>query len=157
MTTSIIRLETTTNIVKQSTFLQELLLQVSTQDHYGFYRSCEDELVLSNFVVSKEKKSQISVQGNIDPATQLRIHCFYRAIAACIEKKTGKLSQVEINLSPEGSGWASVWTRSVIVLSRTLRNAQRFGYPSLKRLADQGERLVDFGIKTSNLLAVTNI
>ncbi len=140
--------ETTTNIVEESNFLKELVLQVRAQDHYGVYRSWKDELVLANFVVSKEKKSQISVEGDVDPATQLRILCFYRAIAVCIEKQTGKLCQVVIDLSHEGFGWSIVWTGRLIVLSRTLRDAQRFGYPSLKKLAAQGERLVESGIKS---------
>ena len=139
--------ETTTSIVEQSTFLKELVLQVRAQDHYGVYRTWKDELVLANYVVSKEKKSQISVEGDVDSATQLRIICFYRAIAASIEKQTGKLCQVVIDLSHEGFGWAIVWTGRLMVLSRTLRDAQRFGYPNLKKLAAQGERLVNSGIK----------
>jgi probable nitrogen fixation protein len=140
--------ETTTNIVEASTFLKELVLQVRAQDHYGVYRSWKDELVLANFVVSKEKKSRISVEGDVDSATQLRIICFYRAIAACIEKKTGKLCQVVIDLSHEGFGWAIVWTGRLMVLSNTLRDAQRFGYPSLQKLADRGEKLVESGVKS---------
>jgi probable nitrogen fixation protein len=147
MTTTITQPETNTDIVEQSTFLKELVLQVRAQDHYGVYRSWKDELVLANFVVSKEKKSQISVEGDVDSATELRILCFYRAIAACIEKQTGKLCQVVIDLSHEGFGWAIVWTGRLMVLSRTLRDAQRFGYPSLHKLAAQGERLVDSGLK----------
>ncbi len=137
----------TTSIVEENQFLQELVGQVRAQDHYGVYRSWKDELVLANFVVTKEKKGKISVEGDVDPATQLRILCFYRAIATCIEKETGKLCQVVIDLSHEGFGWAIVWTGRLMVLSRTLRDAQRFGYPSLKKLAAQGERLVDSGVK----------
>lgn len=150
MTTTITQPETTentTSIVEESAFLKELVLQVRAQDHYGVYRTWKDELVLANYVVTKEKKSKISVEGDVDPATQLRILCFYRAIASRIEKETGKLCQVVIDLSHEGFGWAIVWTGRLMVLSRTLRDAQRFGYPSLKKLAAQGERLVDSGIK----------
>lgn len=148
MTTTTTKPETNTSIVEQSTFLKELVLQIRAQDHYGVYRSWKDELVLANFVVSKERKSQISVEGDVDPATQLRVLCFYRAIAACIEKQTSKLCQVVIDLSHEGFGWAIVWTGKLMVLSRTLRDAQRFGYPSLQKLAAEGERLVESGVKT---------
>lgn len=154
-TTTTNQTETTTTqaeadnfLVEDSKFLKELVLQVRAQDHYGVYRSWTDELVLANFVVTKEKKSKISVEGDVDPATQLRILCFYRAIATCIEKETGKLCQVVIDLSHEGFGWAIVWTGRLMVLSRTLRDAQRFGYPSLKKLAAQGERLVESGVKS---------
>ena len=147
MTSTTTNTETTTNIVEESTFLKELVLQVRAQDSYGVYRTWKDELVIANFVVTKEKKSKISVEGDVDPATQLRILCFYRAIAVCIEKETGKLCQVVTDLSHEGFGWALVWTGKLVVLSRTLRDAQRFGYPSLQKLAAQGERLVASGIK----------
>ncbi len=147
MTTTTTTTETT-SIVEESTFLKELVLQVRAQDHYGVYRTWKDELVLANFVVSREKKSKISVEGDVDPATQLRILCFYRAIAVCIEKQTGKLCQVVTDLSHEGFGWAIIWTGRLIVLSRTLRDAQRFGYPSLQKLAAQGERLVESGLKS---------
>ena len=147
MTTTTTTTETT-SIVAESAFLKELVLQVRAQDHYGVYRTWKDELVLANFVVSREKKSKISVEGDVDPATQLRILCFYRAIAVCIEKQTGKLCQVVTDLSHEGFGWAIIWTGRLIVLSRTLRDAQRFGYPSLQKLAAQGERLVESGLKS---------
>ncbi|WP_330203354.1 NifX-associated nitrogen fixation protein [Cyanobacterium sp. Dongsha4] len=146
MTTTITQPESTTNIIKDSLFLTELVLQVRAQDHYGVYRSWSDELVLANFVVSKEKKRQISVEGDVDSTTQLRILCFYRAIASCIEKKTGKLCQVVIDLSHEGFGWVIVWTGRLIVVTRTLRDAQRFGYASLEKMATEGEKLVDSGV-----------
>jgi probable nitrogen fixation protein len=147
MTTTTTTSKVTTSIVEESKFLKELVLQVRAQDHYGVYRSWSDELVLANFVVSKEKKSKISVEGDVDPATQLRVLCFYRAIASYIEKETGKLCQAVIDLSHEGFGWALIWTGRLIVVSRTLRDVQRFGYPSLEKLAAQGERLVSSGIK----------
>ncbi len=140
--------ETNPNIVAENAFLQELVRQVRAQDHYGVYRSWKDELVLANYVVSKEKKRQISVEGDVDPATQLRILCFYRAIAACIEKETGKLCQVVIDLSHEGFGWSLIWTGRLMVVSRTLRDAQRFGYDSLEKLAAQGEKIVNSGVQS---------
>jgi probable nitrogen fixation protein len=140
--------ETESNPVQDSLFLQELVSQVRAQDVYGVYKSWKDELVIANFVVPKEKKKEISLEKGVDPATQLRILYFYRAIAARVEKETGNLCQVALDLSHEGFGWAIVWTGHLIVLSRTLRDAHRFGYPSLKKLATQGEKLVDSGIKT---------
>ncbi|HBL12431.1 MAG TPA: NifX-associated nitrogen fixation protein [Cyanobacteria bacterium UBA11162] len=139
--------ETTTSIVAESSFLQELVRQVRAQDHYGVYRNWADELVLSSFVVSKEKKRQISVDGDVESGTQLRILCFYRAIAACIEKETGQLCQVVIDLSHEGFGWALVWTGRLMAVSATLRDAQRFGYDSLEKLAAQGDKVTKSGIE----------
>lgn len=135
------------NLVAENPFLQELVLQVRAQDTYGVYRSWKDELVLANFVVSKEKKRQISLDQGLDPQTQLRILYFYRAIAAQIEKQSGKLCQVAIDLSHEGFGWAIIWTGHLMVVCRSLRDAQTFGYSSLSKLANQGEKLVTSGLK----------
>jgi probable nitrogen fixation protein len=138
--------ETNTNLVESHLFLQALVQQIRAQDHYGVYRSWSDELVLSPFIVPKDKKRAISLEGEVDPATQLRILCFYRGVAACIENETGKLCQVVIDLSHEGFGWALVWTGRLIVVNRTLRDAQRFGYDSLEKLATQGEKMIQSGI-----------
>lgn len=140
--------ESSTNIVESNPLLQALVQQIRAQDHYGVYRSWSDELVLSPFIVTKDKKRSISLEGEVDPATQLRILCFYRAVAACVETETGKLCQVVIDLSHEGFGWALVWTGRLIVINRTLRDAQRFGFDSLEKLAAQGEKLVQSGIES---------
>lgn len=139
--------EINANFVEENRFLKELAEQVRAQDSYGVYRNWKDELVLANYVVSKEQKKQISLEKDVDQATQLRITYFYRAIAARVEQETGKLCQVAIDLSHEGFGWAIIWSGQLIVLSRTLRDAHRFGYPSLEKLADQGEKLVNSGLK----------
>lgn len=137
-----------TEIVSQNAFLKAIVQQIRAQDHYGVYRNWADELVLAPFVVSKAKKRTISVEGDVDAVTQLRVLCFYRAVAALIEKETGKLCQVVIDLSHEGFGWALVWTGKLMVVNRTLRDAQRFGFDSLEKLAEQGEKLVESGIET---------
>lgn len=139
--------------VAENLFLQELLQQIRANDHYGVYRSWSDELVLAPFVVSKKKKREISVDGDVDPTTQLRVLCYYRAVAARIEKETGKLCQVVIDLSHEGFGWALVWTGKLMVSSQTLRDAQRFGFDSLQKLAERGEKLVTSGIDSISRFA----
>lgn len=137
----------TNDIVAQSTFLQELVRQYRAQDTFGTYKTWTDELLLGPYVVTKERKRQISVQGEVDPVTQLRIICFYRAIAACVEKETGRLCQVIVDLNHEGFGWAIVWTGRLMVATRTLRDAQRFGYITLEKLAEEGDNLVRSGIE----------
>jgi probable nitrogen fixation protein len=132
--------------VAGNAYLQELTRQMRAQDHYGTFRSWEDRTVLSSFIVSKKKKKEISVDGDVDPVTQLRVLSFYRAIAANIEKETGKLCQVVIDLSHEGFGWALIWTGRLMVVSRTLRDAQRFGFESFEKLAEEGEKLTKSGV-----------
>ena len=129
-----------------SPFIQAIVQQIRGQDAYGVYRNWSDELVLKPFIVSKQKKREISVQDEIDPITQSRIIAFYRAIAARIEQETGLLSQVVVDLSHEGFGWALVFAGRLLLVVKTLRDAHRFGFESLDKLAEEGEKLVAKGI-----------
>lgn len=130
-----------------SSFLQELVRQIRAQDSYGFYRNWSNELMLKPYVVSKEAKRKISVEGDVDPVTKARIMSFYRAIAAQIEQETGLISQVVIDLSHEGFGWALIFSGRLLLVARTLRDAQRFGFYSLEKLLAEGENMTQKGIE----------
>ena len=95
--------------VANSPFLKALAQQIRVNDSYGTYRTWSDELLVKPFVLTKEQKRKISVEGEVDPITKGRILAFYRAIAYRIEAETGKLAQVVIDLSHEGFGWALVF------------------------------------------------
>lgn len=139
--------ETTTNDITSKPLLQEIVRQIRGQDTYGVYRSWSDELVLKPFVVTKEKKRQISIEGEVDPVTKARIMAYFRAIAIRIEKETGLLGQVVVDLSHEGFGWALVFGGRLLVVAKTLRDAQRFGFDSFEKLEAEGEKLVQKGIE----------
>ena len=72
---------------------------------------------------------------------------FYGAVAYRIEEESGLLSQVVIDLSHEGFGWALVFSGRLLLVSKTLRDAQRFGFASLEKLNEEGEKLVTRGIE----------
>jgi probable nitrogen fixation protein len=133
--------------VSASPFLQAIVKQIRSQDSYGVYRNWTDELVLKPFVVSREKKRKISVENEVDPITKGQITAFFRAIAFRIEEETGLLGQVVIDLSHEGFGWALVFCGRLLVVAKTLRDAQRFGFDSLEKLEAEGEKLTQKGIE----------
>lgn len=136
--------------VADSQFLSAIIQQIRANDPYGTYRKWSDELLLKPFIVSKAEKRDIPVEGDVDPITQSRILAFYRAIAACIEEETGKLATVVIDLSHEGFGWVLIFSGRLILVSRTLRDAQRFGYASLEKLDKEGSKLISKGIDIAN-------
>jgi len=138
---------TTTNEVINSPFLKAIVQQIRGQDSYGTYRSWADDLLLKPYVVTKQKKREISVEGEVDAITQARIMAFFRAVAARIEQETGLISQVVVDLSHEGFGWALVFSGRLLLTCRTLRDAQRFGFDSLEKLALEGESLVQKGLE----------
>jgi len=129
-----------------SPFLKALVQQIRANDAYGTYRNWADELLLKPYVIPKKQRREIPVEGDVDPITLSRIMGFYRAIAARIEEETGQLSQVVVDLSHEGFGWALIFSGRLILVSKTLRDAQRFGFDSLEKLNVEGEKLAQKGI-----------
>ncbi|OUL30461.1 hypothetical protein BV378_03855 [Nostoc sp. RF31YmG] len=137
---------TTSSTVLNSPFLKAIVQQIRGQDTYGVYRNWSDELILKPYVVTKQKKREISVEGEVDPITQARIMGFYRAVAACIEQETGLISQVVVDLSHEGFGWVLVFSGRLLLVARTLRDAHRFGFDSLEKVAEEGVKLIEKGV-----------
>lgn len=133
--------------IDSSPFLKAIVQQIRANDPYGTYRNWSDALLLKPYIVSKKERREIPVDGDVDPITLGRILGFYRAIAARIEEETNQLSQVVVDLSHEGFGWALIFSGRLILVSKTLRDAQRFGFDSLEKLDAEGEKLVQKGIE----------
>jgi len=129
-------------LIDQSPFLKALVQQIRANDPYGTFRHWTDDLLLKPFVLSKAQKRQISVDDEVDPITQGRIMAFYRAIAHRIEATTGQLCQVVIDLNHEGFGWVLIFSGRLILVCKTLRDAQRFGFSDLEKLNTAGEKLI---------------
>ncbi|WP_017716679.1 NifX-associated nitrogen fixation protein [Kamptonema formosum] len=136
----------TNSDILEHPFLQEMVRQIRAQDSFGTYRKWSNDLVLKPLILTKEQKRKISVDGDVDPVTKLRIFAFYRSVAVCVEQETGQLAQVVIDLSHEGFGWALVFCGRLLVVARTLRDAQRFGFDSLEKLAAEGEKLTQAAV-----------
>ncbi|WP_071190751.1 NifX-associated nitrogen fixation protein [Trichormus sp. NMC-1] len=137
---------TSTSTPITSPFLKTLVQQIRAQDSYGFYRNWSDELILKPFVVTKQKKRTISVEGEVDPGTISRINAFFRAVASSVEKETGLISHVVVDLGHEGFGWALVFSGRLLLAVKTLRDAHRYGFDSLEKLEEEGESFVKKGI-----------
>ncbi|HLO84817.1 MAG TPA: NifX-associated nitrogen fixation protein [Nostocaceae cyanobacterium] len=135
--------------VQITPFLKTILQQIRGQDTYGFYRNWSDELILKPFVVTKQKRKEISVEGEVDPATLSRINAFFRAIAVCIEQETGLMSNVIVNLNHEGFGWALVFAGRLLLVVKTLRDAHRFGFESLEKLDAEGQAYIQKALELS--------
>lgn len=143
--------DTVRNEVVDSNFLKVIVQQIRSQDIYNTYRNWSDGLILKPYIVSKKKKREISVEGEVDPLTIGRIITFYRAVAACIENETGLLAQVIVDLNHEGFGWVLVFSGHLLLVVKSLRDAHRFGFESLEKITEEGENLVQKGIDLARL------
>ncbi|MGB3755590.1 MAG: NifX-associated nitrogen fixation protein [Rivularia sp. (in: cyanobacteria)] len=138
---------TATSDVLSSSFIKALVQQIRGLDTYGTYKKWSDDLLLKPYVVSKQQKREISVEGDVDTRTISRINAFYRAIAIRIEQETGLLSQVVADLNHEGFGWVLVFSGRLLLVKKTMRDVHRFGFNSLEKLAEEGDILVQKGIE----------
>lgn len=132
---------TETTDIYSAPFIKELIRSIQAQDAYGVYKSWSPELILKPYIVSKQEKRKISTEDEVNPMTLSRIKLFYNAIATSIELETNQIMQVVISINHEGFGWALVFCGRLLVVSRTLRDAHRFGFTSLEKLEDEGEKM----------------
>jgi len=87
------------------------------------------------------------MMGDPDPDTLWRLDLFHNAIGLSIERATGCMVSPMMKMSHEGFGRAVLTTGRLIVVNRYLRDVHRFGFPSLAKLAEAGNKFVAEGIK----------
>ncbi|MGK7919814.1 MAG: NifX-associated nitrogen fixation protein [Trichodesmium sp.] len=141
---------TTTTDIYSAPFIKELVRAIQAQDAYGVYKSWSNELIIKPYIISKKDKRKISTEDEVNPMTLSRIKLFYNAIATSIELETNQIMQVVISINHEGFGWALVFCGRLLVVSRTLRDAHRFGFDSLEKLEAEGEKMTQAGVELVN-------
>lgn len=125
-----------------SPFVQELISQIRAQDSYGTWEKKADIDLLADFIVDKEKRKLIPIVGDPDPDILWRLGLFYNAIALTIERRTGVMASPISKMSHEGFGRMVLTCGRLIVINKSLRDVHRFGFPSVAKLRDEGEKLV---------------
>lgn len=134
----------------ESTFMKELVKQWRAQDTYGTWDGKSDEVLLDPYILDKEKRAAIPMLGDPDPETLWRMQLFYNAIGLCIERATGVMVSPMVKMSHEGFGRQILTAGRLIVLNKQLRDVHRFGFPSMEKLAEEGDKMVAAGIEMVN-------
>ena len=130
----------------KSPFIQTLIRVIRAHDTHGAWDNKNERMLLRAWILSKEQRKQIPILGDPDPRTLLRVDQFHAAVGLAIENRTGLIAQPLIKLSHEGWGRAVLIAGRLVVISRSLRDVHRFGFPTLTKLAEEGSKLVDQGI-----------
>ncbi len=128
--------------------IQTLALQIRIHDAFGTYQRWSNELLLKPYVLTREKKRSISLEGPVEPATIGRLQAFFRSVAYRIEMATGVMARLVLDLNDEGFGYALVVAGKLVVVNRSLRDAHRFGFASLEDLQAESDKLTAQGIAT---------
>lgn len=128
-------------------FIKEMVKQMRAVDSYGTYDGWPADRILAPFVVTKEQRRSIPVIGDPDDIMLSRIRAFYNAISSLIEKECGLMAVPIMNISHEGFGRALITVGKLVVMDRTLRDVHRYGYESLSKMKDEGDKLLSVALE----------
>jgi len=125
-----------------SAFARELVRQMRAVDTYGTYDDWSEAKILTPFILTKAMRREIPIIGDPDEVLLARVKAFYNAVAASIESRSGLMAVPMIHLSHEGFGRALITVGKLVVMDKTLRDVHRFGFPDLKKMAQDADRLM---------------
>lgn len=123
-------------------FVRELIKQIRAQDTHGVWEGKSDMKLLEPYILSAEQRRALPMMGDPDPETLWRLELYYNAIGLAIERETGIIATPMLKMHHEGFGRMVLIAGRLVVVNKHLRDAHRFGFPSLAKLADTGTKFV---------------
>ena len=134
----------------ESLFIKELVKQWRAQDTHGTWDKKSDEMLLEPYILDKEKRREIPIMGDPDPETLWRLEIFYSAVGLAVERATGVMVSPMMKMSHEGFGRMILTAGRLIIVNKHLRDVHRFGFPTLEKMAEEGDKLVGAGVEMIN-------
>lgn len=130
-----------------SVFVKELIKQWRAQDTHGAWESKSDFDLIEPYIITKDMRREIPIVGDPDPETLWRLELFYNAVCLAIERETGLMVSPMMKMHHEGFGRMILAAGRLIVVNKQLRDVHRFGFDSLAKLAEEGDKFVISGIE----------
>ena len=130
----------------QSLFVKELIKQWRAQDTHGTWEGRTDATLLAPYIVTREQRRQMPIIDDPDPETLWRVELYYNAIGLAIERQTGVMVTPMMKMSHEGFGRMVLLAGRLVAVNKQLRDVHRFGFESMEKLAEEGEKQVAAGI-----------
>jgi probable nitrogen fixation protein len=134
----------------EAPFVKELIKIWRAQDAHGTWDNKGDLDLLEPYIVDKEKRKALPIIGDPDPETLWRLELFYNAVALSIERESGVMISPMLKMSHEGFGRMVLIGGRLIVVNKQLRDVHRFGFDSLAKLAEEGDKFVKAGVEMIN-------
>lgn len=128
--------------VLEHPFVRQMVVQLRAMDSYGTYDNWDDAKVIDPLILTKERKREIPVVGDPDEVIVARLKAYYNALSSLIEKETGLMAVPVVNLTHEGFGRAFIVVGKLIAMDKTLRDVHRFGFASLEKMIEEGEKII---------------
>ncbi|MCA1409269.1 NifX-associated nitrogen fixation protein [Ensifer sp. IC3342] len=127
-------------------FVKCLVRLIRAQDTYGSQDGASDAELLARFIVNEQQRREIPIIGDPDADVMWRFNIFYTAVGLSIEARTRLVASPITMISHEGFGRVLLTTGRLVVFSKTVRDVHRFGFATLRKLAETGAKLVDDAI-----------
>lgn len=118
-------------------FLEELLYQFRLEDRTGTYQNISDHSLLNSWLSFNQLEQDL---------IQLQIKAFYQAVANLIERQTGKIAQIVLNLNPEKSSSALICCGNLLVVYQLVKEINCFSFDSIETMAKTADNLVDYSV-----------
>ncbi|WP_246805068.1 NifX-associated nitrogen fixation protein [Mesorhizobium mediterraneum] len=118
-------------------FVKCLVRLIRAQDSYGSWEGKSDAELLADFIITKEQRRAIPINGDPDPDVLWRLDMFYTAVGLAIEERSGLMTSPVKPMRASGAcfsrsgGWSFC------------RDVYRFGFETFRKLAEAGTKLVD--------------
>jgi probable nitrogen fixation protein len=130
-----------------ASFLRELVRQFRAQGAHGAWDGKTDWELLAPLIVTKERRRELMLLDELDPDVFWRIELFYNAVGLAIEARTGVVCAPMLKMHHEGFGRLVLLGGRLVVLNKFMNDVQRFGFESLEKLNEAGEKLVASGVE----------
>ena len=123
----------------EAIFAKALVAQLRAQDTYGVWsKIADDDLLVKNYVKSKEELKKIPIIDDIKPEQIKAIRLIYQALAIAFEQQTNVMCSVVMEMSHEGFGRAVVIADKIVIVDKSFKDAHRFSFRTLEKLKAQG-------------------
>jgi len=137
--------------MSDSIFLKELVKQVRALDTYGVWeRDSDEKLLTGKYIKTKEQLKEIPIIADITQEQIKDMRLLLQALALAFEQKTAEMANVVIEMSHEGFGRGVVIADKIVIVDKYFKDAHRFGYPTIEKLTEEGEKMLDKAIATYN-------
>ena len=131
----------------QAPFILQLIRVWRAQDSHGAWEGKGDLALLEPYILDKEARRALPIMGDPEPETIWRLELFFNAVSLSIERATGIMVTPMVKMSHEGFGRMVLIGGRLIVVNKQLRDVHRFGFDSLVKLAEEGNKYVQSGIE----------
>jgi probable nitrogen fixation protein len=127
-------------------FLGELVKVWRAQDTHGTWDGKSDAQLLAPYIVTREQRREMPIIGDPDPEVLWRVELFFNAVGLAIERRTGVMVAPMMKMSHEGFGRLVLIAGRLVVVNKQLRDVHRFGFETMERLSEEGEKFVQAGV-----------